>query len=148
MTTARWYTPSGRTIQRKSRSEEEQIAQAQAAEVGRDTTKLDSSLVFHTDHGRLELGGGGIRPDLFVIPDTFTTAERAFTKALGNKIPAFRDVLLGYALELKGANALSGPTFVVSDEMVNEVLRRMRARGVVVADSVLAGARTLVAQEL
>jgi carboxyl-terminal processing protease len=148
LTTARWYTPSGRTIQRHSKSEEDQLAQAQAAEVGRDTTKLDSSLVFHTDHGRLELGGGGIRPDLFVIPDTFTTAERAFTKALGNKIPVFRDVLLGYALELKGANALSGPTFVVSDEMVNEMLRRMRARGVVVADSVLAGARTLVAQEV
>jgi carboxyl-terminal processing protease len=147
LTTARWYTPSGRTIQRKSKSEEEQIAQAQAAELGRDSTKLDSSLVFHTDHGRVEIGGGGIRPDLFVVPDTFTTAERAFLKTLGNKIPVYRDVLLAYALELKKNNTLSGPNFTVSDAMVSEMLRRMGARGVAVPDSVAAGARMLLAEE-
>ncbi len=147
LTTARWYTPSGRTIQRKSKSEEDQIAQAQAAELGRDTTKLDSSLVFHTDHGRVEIGGGGIRPDVFVAPDTFATAERAFLKALGNKIPVYRDVLLAYALELKKDNTLSGPNFTVTDGMVAEMLRRMRARGVAVPDSVAAGARMLLAEE-
>ncbi|HEX4599896.1 MAG TPA: S41 family peptidase [Gemmatimonadales bacterium] len=148
LTTARWYTPSGRTIQRKSKSEQEQVAQVEAAELGRDTTKLDSSLVFHTDRGRVVIGGGGIRPDLFVVPDTFTTAERSFMKALGNKIPQFRDVLSSYALELKAANKLTNPNFTVTDEMVNEVLRRMRARGVGVADTVVAGARALLAQEL
>src|ERR1041384_5087221 len=80
LTTARWFTPSGRTIQRKSKNEEDQLAQAEAAELGHDSTKVDSSLVFHTDHGRVVMGGGGIRPDLFVVPDTFTTAERAFIK--------------------------------------------------------------------
>jgi carboxyl-terminal processing protease len=148
LTTARWYTPSGRTIQRKSKSEQEQVAQAEAAELGRDTTKLDSSLVFHTDRGRVVIGGGGIRPDLFVVPDTFTTAERTFMKALGNKIPVFRDVLSSYALELKATTKLTSPSFTVSDEMVNEVVRRMRARGAGVADTVVAGARTLLAQEL
>jgi carboxyl-terminal processing protease len=148
LTTARWYTPSGRTIQRKSKNEQEQVAQAEAAELGRDTTKLDSSLVFHTDRGRVVIGGGGIRPDLFIVPDTFTTAERTFMKALGNKIPVFRDVLSTYALELKATNKLPSPSFTVTDEMVNEVLRRMRARGVGVADTVVAGARPLLAQEL
>src|SRR5207248_1143902 len=70
LTTARWFTPSGRTIQRKSKNEEDQLAQAEAAELGHDSTKVDSSLVFHTDHGRVVVGGGGIRPDLFVTPDT------------------------------------------------------------------------------
>jgi len=148
LTTARWYTPSGRTIQRKSKSEDDQVAQAEAAELGRDTTKTDSSLVFHTDRGRVVLGGGGIRPDLFVSPDTFTLAERGFMKALGNKIPLFRDVLSSYALELKGSNKVTGPGFPVTDDMVNEVLRRLRARGAGVADSVAAGARSLIAQEL
>ncbi|HYK82546.1 MAG TPA: S41 family peptidase [Gemmatimonadales bacterium] len=148
LTTARWYTPSGRTIQRKSKSEEDQLALAEAAELGRDTTKLDSSLVFHTDHGRVELGGGGIRPDLYVVPDTFTTAERGFMKALGNKIPAYRDVVLAYALELKATNALKSPSFQVTDAMVTEMLRRLRARGAVVPDSVAAGGRALLAEEL
>jgi carboxyl-terminal processing protease len=148
LTTARWYTPSGRTIQRKSKNEDDQLAQAEAAELGRDTTKVDSSLVFHTDHGRTVLGGGGIRPDLFIKPDTFTTAERVFLKALGNKILTYQDVRASYELEVKGSGRVKSPTFSVSPDMVDEVVRRLRTRGVVVADSVLAGARTLIAEDL
>jgi len=148
LTTARWYTPSGRTIQRKSKSEDDQAAQAEAAELGRDTSKVDSSLVFHTDHGRVVLGGGGIRPDLFVKPDTFTTSERAFMKAVGSKIPTYQDVRASYALEVKGSGLVKSPTFSVTPDMVGEVLRRLRARGVAVPDSVMAGARTLIADDL
>jgi len=148
LTTARWYTPSGRTIQRKSKNEADQEAQVVAAEQGRDSTRSDSALVFHTDRGRTVMGGGGIRPDLFVSPDTFTTAERNFMRTLGDKIPAFRDVLSTYSLELKGTGRVSDPSGAVSDEMVSEVLRRLRARGAVVPDSLMAGAHTLIAQEL
>ena len=148
LTTARWYTPSGRTIQRKSKSEEDQLAQAEAAELGRDTSKVDSSLVFHTDRGRLVRGGGGIRPDLFVVPDTFTAKERAFMKALGNKIPTYWDVRAGYALEAKATGRVKGPDFQVSPDMVDDVMRRLRARGVTLSDSVLAGARTLISDDL
>src|SRR5713226_3632172 len=148
LTTARWYTPSGRTIQRKSRSQAEQEAQVAAAEQGKDSVKVDSSLVFHTDRGRIVYGSGGIRPDLFVVPDTFTTAERAFVKALGKNIPAYLDVRSGYALELKATGRLSDPNFAVTDAMVDEVLRRLRGRAVSVPDSVVTGARALIAQEL
>ncbi len=148
LTTARWYTPSGRTIQRKSKSEEDQLAQAEAAELGRDTTKLDTSLVFHTDHGRVVRGGGGIRPDLFVAPDTFTTTERTFMKSLGNKIPTYWDVRAGYALEMKAAGRVKSPDFQVSPDMVDEVLRRLRTRGVPLPDSVLTGARMLIADDV
>ena len=148
LATARWYTPSGRTIQRKSKSEEDQLAQAEAAELGRDTSKVDSSLVFHTDRGRVVRGGGGIRPDLFVVPDTFTAKERAFMKALGNKIPTYWDVRAGYALEAKAAGRVKGPDFQVSPDMVDDVMRRLRARGVTLSDSVLAGARTLISDDL
>ncbi len=148
LTTARWYTPSGRTIQRKSKSEEDQLAQAEAAELGRDTTKLDSSLMFHTDHGRVVRGGGGIRPDLFVAPDTFTTSERTFMKSLGNKIPTYWDVRASYALEMKAAGRVKSPDFQVSPDMVDEVLRRLRTRGVPLPDSVLTGARMLIADDV
>jgi carboxyl-terminal processing protease len=148
LTTARWYTPSGRTIQRKSRNEEEQVAQAEAAEVGRDTTKLDSSLVFHTDHGRVVRGGGGIRPDMFVAPDTFTTAERAFMKSLGNKIPTYWDVRTAFALEIKASGRVKTSDFTVTPDMVAEVVRRLRPRGITVPDSVLPGARAVITQDL
>src|SRR5437773_6371803 len=49
LTTARWYTPSGRTIQRKSRNEADQEAQVALSEERRDTSKVDTAQVFHTD---------------------------------------------------------------------------------------------------
>ncbi len=148
ITTARWYTPSGRTIQRKSKSEEEQLAQAEAAELGRDSTKSDSAPVFHTDRGRTLIGGGGIRPDLFVAPDTFDTAERAFLKVLGNKIPTYQDVRTSYALEVKTSGRIKNPDFTVTPVMVDDVVRRLRARGVNVPDSVATGAREIITQDL
>jgi len=147
LTTARWYTPSGRTIQRVTRTEAEQEAQVVAAQRGQDV-KPDSTLLFHTDAGRPVYGGGGIRPDLYVVADTFTTPERAFIRALGAKIPLYRDALATYALELKEGHRLPSPNFTVSDGMVDEIVRRIRAKGADLPDSVVAGARTLIAQEL
>jgi carboxyl-terminal processing protease len=147
LTTARWFTPSGRTIQRMTRSEAEQEAQVIAAQRGQDT-KIDSTQVFHTDAGRTIFGGGGIRPDIYVVPDTFTTAERGFVKALGDKIPLFRDALTASAIELKEGNRLAAPNFTVTQGMVDDIVRRLRAKGADLPDSVIAGARTLITQEL
>jgi carboxyl-terminal processing protease len=148
LTTARWYTPSGRTIQRKSRDEADQEAQVAAAQAGKDTAVTPDSLKFHTDHGRLMRGGGGIRPDVFVAPDTFTIAERAFLRALGNKIAVTRDVLATYALELKAGGHLASPAFPVTDAMVETALQRLRAKGAALPDSVIPGARSYIAREL
>ena len=118
-----------------------------AAQRGQDT-KVDSSALFHTDAGRTIYGGGGIRPDIYVVADTFTTAERAFIKALGDKIPLYRDALATYALELKEGNRLASPNFTVTQGMVDEIVRRIRAKGADLSDTVVAGARTLISQEL
>jgi len=148
LTTARWYTPSGRTIQRASTSEEDQAAQVMAAARGKDSIPLDTTLVYHTDAGRREYGGGGIRPDLFVAPDTFTTAEQAFNKAIGSKAPVYADVLSGYAVDAKVHHLVSAPDFTVTDAMVSDVLQRLKARGVTFAPGVLEGGRTLFRQEI
>jgi carboxyl-terminal processing protease len=147
LTTARWYTPSGRTIQRATRSEAEQEAQVIAAQRGQDP-KPDTTLAFKTDAGRTVYGGGGIRPDIYVVADTFTTAERAFIRALGDKIPAYRDALTTYAIELKEGNRLANPNFTVTQGMVDEIVRRLRAKGAELSDSTVAGARSLIQQEL
>jgi carboxyl-terminal processing protease len=148
LTTARWYTPSGRTIQRASKTEEEQLEQVSAAARNEDTTALDSTLVFKTDAGRTVYGGGGIRPDIFVAADTFSSAERRFVQALGGNFPVFRDVVSTYALELKAARRLDRPDFRVTGEMLDEILRRLSAKSAPVADSVSVGGRSLIAQEL
>ncbi len=147
LTTARWYTPSGRTIQRVTRTEAEQEAQVIAAQRGQDA-KPDTTLAFKTDAGRTVYGGGGIRPDIYIVADTFTTAERTFIRALGDKIPLYRDALTSYAIELKEGNRLPNPNFTVTEGMVDEVVRRIRAKGAELPDSVIGGARTLIQQEL
>ena len=148
LTTARWYTPSGRTIQRVMKSEEDQAALVIAASHGRDSSKIDSTQVYHTDGGRIEYGGGGIRPDLFVAADTFTTAEQAFNKAIGAKAPIYADVLSGYAVDAKVHHLVSSPEFPVTDAMANDVVQRLKARGVTFPPGVLEAARDLFRQEI
>jgi carboxyl-terminal processing protease len=80
ITTDRYYTPSGRLIQRPFKEGEVGDYYAQAfeedstAEAGdsaaADTAKLE---IFKTEKGRAVYGGGGITPDV-KIPSTFTSA--------------------------------------------------------------------------
>ena len=76
LTTARYYTPSGRCIQ-KDYKEGALIYMNELSDrisngelFSRDSMKVDKSQVFTTLHGRTVYGGGGIMPDLFVGIDT------------------------------------------------------------------------------
>jgi carboxyl-terminal processing protease len=140
LTTARWYTPSGRLIQR---DREQQRLFTRGQEVGPDTTAA-----FKTDGGRTVYGGGGIRPDLVVAPDTLTTPEQEFVRALGAKVPAYRDALTSYALELKASGSITNRPVRVTAEMRAEVLRRMREKDVEISDEQYASARGLIDQQL
>ncbi|MGE0352610.1 MAG: S41 family peptidase [Gemmatimonadales bacterium] len=148
LTTARWYTPSGRTIQRTVSGEENQF-QAALADNG-DVRPGDDSTrpIFHTDAGRTVRGGGGIVPDILVRPDSATAGERAFIDAIGAKVPAYRDALTGYALALKEQGSITSESFSVSPQMRQEFLRRLRARGIDIPESTLNGAGRFVDQNL
>jgi hypothetical protein len=67
---------------------------------------------------------------------------------LGNKIPAYQDVRTSYALDVKTAGRIKSPAFAVTPDMVDEVVRRLRVRGVAVPDSVMTGAREVITQDL
>jgi hypothetical protein len=60
----------------------------------------------------------------------------------------FRDVLTAYALELKRAGGIGSEGFEVTGVMRAEVGRRLRERGVAVADSVFEGASRVVGEQL
>lgn len=147
MTTGRWYTPSGRSIQRPMHDimleEETGQAPVDTAAAVKDTTE-----VYHTSAGRVVRGGGGIHPDIVERADTLTDGEKAFGRALGSKIPAYRDVLTSYALRLKAQEAVKRPGFSVTPAMLAELQRRLRQRGVSVPDSVWSGARQLLDEQL
>lgn len=80
LTTARYYTPTGRSIQKpytKNHTDQynndylERIHNGEL--VSRDSIKVDDSLKYKTPKGKIVYGGGGIIPDVFVSIDTTGT---------------------------------------------------------------------------
>lgn len=77
LTIARYYTPSGRCIQKpyeKGKESEYELDLLTRYEHGEffsaDSIKQDETEVYHTHLGRPVYGGGGIMPDIFVPQDT------------------------------------------------------------------------------
>jgi carboxyl-terminal processing protease len=152
LTTGRWYTPSGRTIQRKARSEEDQarIAAVEAGQGQVDSLAADTANrpTYKTDGGRIVRGGGGIVPDLVVRQDTLTDSERAFATALAAKFAEYRDAITSTALQVKNDKGVASEDFSVTPGMRAEVLRRMRGKGVQIPDSLFAKAQPLLDEQL
>lgn len=77
LTIARYYTPSGRCIQKMYRLGEALQYETELASrytngelYSPDSIKIDTNLAFETLTGRTVYGGGGIIPDIFVPNDT------------------------------------------------------------------------------
>ena len=72
LTIARYYTPSGRCIQKPYDKYEKDILDrySNGELYSRDSIKIDKSKIFTTTTGRKVYGGGGIIPDIFVPRDT------------------------------------------------------------------------------
>ncbi len=76
LTVARYYTPSGRCIQKPYGPDKETYnhelteRQLHGELTTADSARFASGLRFHTDHGRVVYGGGGIMPDVFVPNDS------------------------------------------------------------------------------
>lgn len=96
LTTARYYTPSGRCIQRPydegSDAYRDDISQRykHGELVNADSIHFADSLKYKTAHGRTVYGGGGIMPDLFVPMDTMRLSDYYISlrgKGLLNSFP-------------------------------------------------------------
>lgn len=76
LTIAKYYTPSGRSIQRsfaRGRNEYEEafVHRFETGELtGNDSTALSDTTKYYTGNGRVVYGGGGIKPDVYVPYDT------------------------------------------------------------------------------
>ncbi len=81
LTTARYYTPTGRSIQRpydggKEKYYNELNRRFKSGElVSADSIDFPDSLKFYTPNKRIVYGGGGIMPDIFIPIDTSMNSE-------------------------------------------------------------------------
>ena len=99
LTTARWYTPAGRSIDRL----EETSVDVAAHALGIDGQLVDSVGVedrpTHTSMGgRTLYGGGGIVPDLVVTPETLTESEARAVQRIFRRGSSFQEALFGFAV--------------------------------------------------
>jgi carboxyl-terminal processing protease len=147
LTIARYYTPSGRLIQRAYEGKDKSEYQREAFERneqegdnlqhGKDTAlKADSSRpVFHTNSGRVVYGGGGITPDYIVkspaVTESFANLQRR---------DMFSQFVISYLDgQAKALRATYGQdvqryvrTFPVSEEMLGEFRSFVKTKEVAV----------------
>ncbi|HKN65821.1 MAG TPA: S41 family peptidase, partial [Gemmatimonadaceae bacterium] len=125
LTTALWYTPSGRSIN-KAHPNADDDDQDALRPLGAESARPR----FKTDAGRTVLGGGGITPDVIVADSDADAKAANLQAALGKHVADFRDVLTDYALELKGQKRITSTNFTVTPAMRSELYEHLRRRGV------------------
>lgn len=110
LTMARYYTPSGRSIQRSYEEGEEAYRDdiGQRYESGElfdgNDLGLDTTRIYYTDGGHPVFGGGGITPDYFIPLDT-TLNNETFLR-LRQEIPAYLFTYVRQHPEVKGYETL------------------------------------------
>ncbi len=127
LTTAKWYTPSGRSIQRERKLNDD----GQLIEVHPDSLESDSARAarpkFKSDGGRTVYGGGAITPDIIVPHDTMTTVEQKFDRQLATKSQDVYLALYDYSFEI--GKSLK-PDFVITPAMRDGFYQQLVKRGV------------------
>ena len=76
LTTAKYYTPSGRLIQRDYSSYFDYYTHTDAGSPEMTGKQVDESQIFRTDLGRKVYGGGGITPDVVVKDEELSPFEQ------------------------------------------------------------------------
>ncbi|PQJ81006.1 S41 family peptidase [Polaribacter porphyrae] len=91
LTTARYYTPSGRSIQKpyskngkKSYYKDYQKRVSSGELLNKDSIRVNDSLKFTTPKGKVVYGGGGIIPDVFVAIDTTSFMTNFYFNTINN----------------------------------------------------------------
>jgi carboxyl-terminal processing protease len=117
LTTARWYTPSGRSI---NKPREDQIAVLERSTLtitGHSAARPDTVKrpVFRTAQGREVLGGGGITPDVLVMADTLSTRELEGIRELDRFAGFFTTSVFNFAVRYLQDNPDLGRDFHLTD---------------------------------
>ena len=136
LTIARYYTPSGRLIQREYEGDEylgpETVDDVRSEDDPEWTSdQADDRPVFTTAGGRTVYGGGGIHPDIEIEP----------TRVSGIAALMYRRPLrlfFRYGVRYAGGHAAEIPAdfddfndnFVVTDEMVDDFVAFVRSEGI------------------
>lgn len=137
LTISRYYTPSGRSIQKPYEDKEEYaqdiIERYNHGEFfSADSIHFVDSLKYQTAHGRTVYGGGGIMPDYFVPLDTTLTSTYLNQLFTSNSI---QEYTFNYVARNKTKlNQMDYKdffkNFTVTNDMLSELIEAGKANGV------------------
>jgi carboxyl-terminal processing protease len=149
LTTARWYTPVGRSIHR----EPDPDAESEVLEVAISgqlitPTSLDGRPEFESLGGRTLYGGGGITPDLFVSPEALSSPEGVAVYNLFTLGGRFATSLFDYAVSYVREHPGLQPGFELSDAELEAFFGTLPDAPVGRARDVFVGARRYVRYRL
>lgn len=157
LTIARYYTPSGRCIQKpytNGHNEEYELDLLNRYEHGefftQDSIKQDESIAYQTKNGRTVYGGGGIMPDIFVPQDTagYTSYYAAVAKM---------GLLTRFPFEYTDKNRTTMARYTTMDELLGylkgqdlleEFVRHATNKGIKRRNNLISKSRTLLEEIL
>lgn len=132
LTISRYYTPSGRSIQKMYENGKLDDYHKEAYDryvngelYNSDSIKFNDSLAFKTDKGRIVYGGGGITPDFFVPLDT-TQSSRYLNRLFSTN--SIQEYTVKYAQDNQDRLTEMGfdkfkKSFKVSDKMLRDLTK-------------------------
>lgn len=156
VTTARWYTPAGRSITKdfdRERALRDLAASAVAisGEPIAARSELEDREEFTTAGGRTVYGGGGITPDLIVYRDTLSTEEQELRRLATRSGAIPRNVVFRWAVEYSNEHDFN-EGFSVTQGMREEVWTALAEAGAEVERELFDQSQTyvdwLIADEL
>ena len=114
LTTAKYYTPSGRCIQKPEKQNKvghgDDMAETEKKDV--DSLNISDREIFHTNSGRVVYGGGGILPDIELThEDVYKPIELALER---------KGTFFNFAVKQYAAHPDLSIGFEVTDEMIAE----------------------------
>jgi carboxyl-terminal processing protease len=150
LTTARWYTPVGRSInkdpeKRFSDQSHEALSLSGQLAAGPDVAGRPT---YQSVAGRTLFGGGGIAPDVFVMPPTLTAPEEKAVRALYKQAGAFTVAIFNYAVRYVQEHPDLQLGFAVSEADLNDFYRALPEWDVDVQRSDFRTARRFVTYQL
>ncbi len=131
LTTGRWFTPLGRSIQKERDAQLAAMEQSTLSLGGEPVSRPDTfpRPAYRTEGGREVLGGGGIVPDVLVIPDTLTTQERDALRELERGGGAFSTQVFHFAVEYRQRRPALSESFSLDRADLEAFRARLEAAG-------------------
>ena len=121
LTTARWYTPIGRSIhldpiERRAEDRSDEDLSNSVSVSGRlvQPVSIEGRPEFESTGGRMLYGGGGITPDLFVSPETLRPREVGGVQGVSSSGGSFFTALFNFSVAYVSERADLSPGFSLS----------------------------------